>query len=52
VWTLTAKRVQAEATLKVDRHRWGVSYRGSTVRDDLVDDDITLVLTLEAAVTR
>ena len=48
IWTLTNARVQAQATIEVERHRWGVSYRGSTIRDDLVDDIFTLTLTLEA----
>jgi len=49
VWTLNNEEVSAEAVLKVDRHRWGVSYRGSTIRDDLVDDDFSLFLTVRAA---
>lgn len=48
VWMLSDTAVSAEATLELDRHRWGVSYVGSTLRDDLVDDEFTLLLTLEA----
>lgn len=48
VWEQTPTRVRANATLELDRHRWGVSYRGSTLRDDLVDDEFTLELSLIA----
>lgn len=47
-WTVTAGEVRAEARLRIDRHRYGVSYRGSTIRDDLVDDDFWLDLVIEA----
>lgn len=48
VWTLSDEAVHAEARFAVDRHRWGVSYRGSTIRDDLVDDEVWLDLTVHA----
>ena len=52
IWTVSADRVQAQATLELDRHRWGVSYRGSTIRDDLVDDEMVIELALEATTPR
>jgi len=48
VWTRTPALVRAQATLVVARHEFGIAYRGSTLRDDLVDDTFTLELTLEA----
>jgi polyisoprenoid-binding protein YceI len=48
IWSLDPERVSAEARFAVDRHRWGVRYRGSTIRDDLVDDEFWLDLTLHA----
>jgi polyisoprenoid-binding protein YceI len=47
-WEVSASMVRAEARLEVDRHAYGVSYRGSTIRDDLVDDSFWLELTIEA----
>jgi polyisoprenoid-binding protein YceI len=47
-WTVTAGAVRAEARVEIDRHRWGVSYRGSTIKDDLVDDTLWLELILVA----
>ncbi len=48
-WTVTTATVRAEARLEIARHRWGVSYRGSTIKDDLVDDTFWLELSLVAA---
>jgi hypothetical protein len=48
VWAVGDDEVRAEARFSVDRHRWGVRYRGSTLRDDLVDDDFWLDLTVRA----
>ncbi|MGQ0701526.1 MAG: YceI family protein [Gemmatimonadales bacterium] len=48
IWSLTPDEIRAEARFPVDRHRFGVRYRGSTLRDDLVDDEFTLELTLLA----
>jgi len=45
---MSPARVRADATIEVDRHRWGVKYRGSALKDDLVDDVFTLRLTLLA----
>lgn len=45
---LTQASVRAEARLEVDRHQYGVSYRGSTIRDDLVDDTFWLDLAIVA----
>lgn len=46
VQELTATSVRASARIVVDRHRWGVRFRGSRLGDDLVDDTFTLQLTL------
>jgi polyisoprenoid-binding protein YceI len=46
VHELTATSVRASARLVVDRHRWGVRFRGSRLGDDLVDDTFTLQLVL------
>jgi polyisoprenoid-binding protein YceI len=51
-WSVTDQDIRAEAGFKIDRHQFGVSYRGSTIKDDLVDDDIWLELTLEARAPR
>lgn len=51
VWALDDSVVSAKARLELDRHRWGVSYVGSTLRDDLVDDEFVLELTLQAHAT-
>lgn len=48
VWTLSEDEVSAAARFAVERHRWGVSYRGSTVKDDLVDDQFWLDLAVYA----
>lgn len=48
-WTVTAGAVRAEARLEIARHQWGVSYRGSTIKDDLVDDTFWLELTVVAS---
>jgi polyisoprenoid-binding protein YceI len=48
IWTLEANRVRGEARFAVDRHKWNVSYRGSTIRDDLVDDEFWLDLKIDA----
>jgi len=48
IWEQSPTRVRANATLRLDRHRWGVSYRGSALQDDLVDDEFTLELSLVA----
>lgn len=47
-WEVSDTSVRAEARLEVDRHAYGVSYRGSSIRDDLVDDTFWLELTIEA----
>jgi polyisoprenoid-binding protein YceI len=51
-WSVTDQELRAEAGFKIDRHQFGVSYRGSTIKDDLVDDDIWLELTIEARASR
>jgi polyisoprenoid-binding protein YceI len=48
-WTVRNDSVRAEARVTLDRQRWDISYRGSTLRDDLVDDSFTLELTIIAA---
>ncbi|MGH7560638.1 MAG: YceI family protein [Gemmatimonadales bacterium] len=47
-WTVTEGQVRAEGRLTIDRHQYGVSYRGSTIKDDLVDDEFFLDLAIEA----
>jgi polyisoprenoid-binding protein YceI len=47
-WSVTDQELRAQAGFKIDRHEFGVSYRGSTLRDDLVDDDFSLELVIEA----
>ncbi len=47
-WSVSNDEVRAEARFKVDRHQYGVSYRGSSLRDDLVDDEFWLELTIQA----
>ena len=49
VWEASGERVRAQATMPIERHKWGVSYVGSDLRDDLVDDTFHLELTLDAA---
>lgn len=46
---LSSTSVQATAQLSIDRQVWGVAYRGSSLTNDLVDDEIHLDLTLFAA---
>jgi polyisoprenoid-binding protein YceI len=48
VWTVSHDQVNAEARFAVDRHRFGVSYQGSTIEDDLVDDQFWLELAVTA----
>jgi len=48
VSTLSPTSLQAEARVEIDRQRYGVSYRGSTLRDDLVDDRFQLDLAIVA----
>jgi polyisoprenoid-binding protein YceI len=48
VWAVSDQLVRAEARFAVDRHRYGVSYRGSTIKDDLVDDQFWLDLAVTA----
>jgi polyisoprenoid-binding protein YceI len=45
---LTPDKVVVDANLVIDRQKWGVAYRGSKLTNDLVDDDISLKLHLEA----
>jgi polyisoprenoid-binding protein YceI len=47
-WSVTDQELKAQAGFKVDRHWFGVSYRGSTLKDDLVDDEFELELVIEA----
>lgn len=47
LWQVSKTYVRAQASIPIDRHKWGVSYVGSTIRDDLVDDTFHLELTLE-----
>lgn len=48
VHELSATSVRASARVTVDRHRWGVRFRGTRLGDDLVDDTFTLRLELVA----
>lgn len=47
-WSVTDREVRAEARLEIDRHKYDVSYRGSTIKDDLVDDTFWLELVIVA----
>ena len=47
-WSVTDQELRAQAAFAIDRHQFGVRYRGSTLRDDLVDDEFTLELVIEA----
>ena len=47
-WSVSQDGLRAEARLEVERHKYGVSYRGSTLKDDLVDDTFWLDVVLEA----
>ena len=40
--------VSASAWFRINRHLWGLSYRGSQLGNDLVDDDITFRVRLVA----
>lgn len=40
--------VVAESEFSIDRHLWGLSYRGSEVGNDLIDDDIVFRVRLVA----
>jgi polyisoprenoid-binding protein YceI len=51
-WSVTDQELRAQAGIKIDRHQYGVSYRGSTIRDDLVDNDFWLELVIEAGPPR
>jgi hypothetical protein len=51
-WSVTDQELRAQAGFKIDRHQYGVSYRGSTLRDDLVDDEFSLELVIEARTPR
>ena len=52
LWQVSGSHVKAQATIPIDRHKFGVSYVGSTIRDDLVDDTFYLDLTLETIQTQ
>ncbi len=47
-WSVTRHEVRAQARFEIDRHRYDVSYRGSTIKDDLVDDTFWLELVIIA----
>jgi polyisoprenoid-binding protein YceI len=47
-WSVSQDGLRAEARMEIERHKYGVSYRGSTLRDDLVDDTFWLEVALEA----
>lgn len=47
-WTITADRVEGTARFAVDRHKYDVSYVGSTIKDDLVDDEFWLDIEIRA----
>jgi len=36
--------VRASSSFRINRHKWGVSFRGSRLTNDLVDDDIQFTL--------
>jgi polyisoprenoid-binding protein YceI len=38
----------ATSTFSIDRRRWGLSYRGSRLGDELLGDDLQLSITLDA----
>lgn len=46
--TASADSVRADARFSIDRQRWGVAYRGSGPADELVDDAVSLGVTLRA----
>ena len=41
--------VEAEAAFSLDRRRWGVAFRRSELKNDLVDDEIFLRVLVVAA---
>lgn len=45
---LSPHHLEATAQFSINRHRWNVSYRGSRLTDDLVDDEIHIDLYLVA----
>lgn len=47
-WTVAADKVEGTARFAVDRHEYGVSYVGSTIKDDLVDDQFWLEIEITA----
>jgi polyisoprenoid-binding protein YceI len=47
-WSVSNQGLRADARLEVERHKFDVSYRGSTIRDDLVDDTFWLDVVIEA----
>jgi polyisoprenoid-binding protein YceI len=47
-WAVQRDSIHAEASVTLDRQDWGISYQGSTIRDDLVDDKFTLELVVYA----
>lgn len=47
-WTVSTDRVEGTARFAVDRHDYGVSYVGSTIKDDLVDDQFWLEIDIRA----
>lgn len=46
--TVSPNHMEALATFTLNRHHWGVSYQGSRLKDDVVDDQIHLDLHLFA----
>ncbi len=44
----SAQEIQVRAEVVIDRQRWGISYRFDPIRNEIVDDDITLVIVLVA----
>ena len=47
-WTVNTDRVEGTARFAIDRHDYGVSYVGSTIKDDLVDDEFWLEIDIKA----
>ena len=45
--SLSREKIIANARLSLNRQYWGVAYRGSKLKNDLVDDDILLDLYVE-----
>ena len=48
IQTASPDKLEAWARFSLDRQRWGVAYQGSSLTDDLVDDEIHLDLHLLA----